>query len=377
LQSAETHSIAIEAGGFADGPAQALRDYLVERGARVVTILHPLLPTDGTRHVIANYVEGKRVDERTVRLPVRPPLSFLLDPLVPVVPARVDAWFGFNPLACARGLAARQLGRAGSAFLWSVDFVPDRFGLGTAMTRAYDRLDRFCCLHADARVEVSETAREARVERHTLPPDSAPAHVIPMGSWLERVPTTPSDGFRGRRAVFLGHLVPGKGAELLLESLALLDDVSADIIGGGPLEATLRARASLLGLGNRVRFHGFVPEHEEVERILADAAIAIAPYTPKEATYTRYADPGKLKAYLAAGLPIVLTDVPPNAHELSRQAGAEITEYDATQIADAIRRGLASPDAWRARREAALSYARHFDWTTLFENGLAKLGLEP
>src|SRR5207237_4712206 len=44
---------AIVSNGFADGPAQALRDYLVARGAHVVTVFHPLTPEQGTRHHIA------------------------------------------------------------------------------------------------------------------------------------------------------------------------------------------------------------------------------------------------------------------------------------------------------------------------------------
>ena len=368
------------ANGFADGPAQALRDYLVGRGARVVAISHPLTPENGTRHVIAEYAAGERVHERTVRLPVRPPLSFLLDPLVPLVPPTVDAWFGFNPLASARGLVARRRGRAKHVVLWSVDFVPDRFGKGTAATRVYDRIDRLCCKRVDARIELSEAARDGRSRRHKLAQDAAPAHVVPMGAWLDRVPTTPSDGFRRRRVAFLGHLVERQGVETLLESLALLgrrgEAIEGDVVGTGPLEGALREHAKRLGLESAVRFHGFVSDHREVERLLADASIGIAPYRPSDATFTRYADPGKLKAYLAAGLPIVLTDVPPNARELEREAGAEVVRFDPAALAGAVSRGLASAEDWAARRDAALAYARRFDWGILLPEALRKLGLD-
>lgn len=344
----------------------------------MVTIFHPLSAHEGTRHVITTYAGGTRVDERSVRLPLRPPLSYPVDPLVPLLPPRVDGWFGFNPLACARGLVARRLGRARRLVLWSVDFTPDRFGSGGLMTRLYDRLDRLCCLRADGRVELSEAARDARNRRHRLTGGAASAQVVPMGSWLDRVPSTSPDGFRRRRVVFLGHLVPGKGVELLLDALALLgEDVAGDIVGTGPLEGELRERAQGLGLQDRVRLHGFVADHRDVERILAQSSLAVAPYAPVEGTFTRYADPGKLKAYLAAGLPIVLTDVPPNAHELAREAGAEIADYGATAIADAISRGLASSERWQERREAALAYVRRFDWNVLLADVLRKLGLEP
>ena len=377
MSTAAPGSYAIVANGFADGPAQALRDHLVERGATVVTIFHPLAAEQGARHVVARYEAGRLVWERSTNLLLRPPASFALDPLMPPLPPRVDAWFGFNPLACARGLVARRFGRARTIALWSVDFVPDRFGAGTVATRIYDRLDRLCCLRADARVELSEAARDARNARHGLQGDGR-AEIVPMGAWLDRVETVPEDGIRSRRVVFLGHLVTRQGVETLLEALALLRgrgvEFSADVVGGGPLEADLRARAAALGLEDTVRFHGFVPEHRDVVRILAAASLAVAPYRPH--SFTTYADPGKLKAYLAAGLPVVLTPVPPNAEELEREAGAELAPFDASGLGDAIARGLDSPEEWRRRRGLALEYRGRFDWAALLPGVLERLDLD-
>ena len=124
-------------------------------------------------------------------------------------------------------------------------------------------------------------------------------------------------------------------------------------------------------------FHGYVADHRDVERILSHAAVGVAPYAQTDDTFSRYADPGKLKAYLAAGLPIVLTDVPPNAHELAAEAGAEIVHDDARALAAAITRALDSPEEWHARRAAALAYARRFDWSVLLGDALAKLDVRP
>jgi glycosyltransferase involved in cell wall biosynthesis len=381
IASFSPRSYAIVANGFAEGPAQALRDYLVARDADVVTTFHPLTSEQGTHHEIAEYSQGSLLRRRTRQLFLRPPASFLLDPLVPLLPPRVDVWFGFNPLACARGLVARRQGRARFVALWSVDFVPDRFGPGTMQTRVYDRLDRLSATRSDARIELSEAAREGRNRRHGLDDGSDRTHVVPMGAWVDRLPTTPADGFTRRRVVFLGHLVPRQGLDLLLQTSLLLRErglgISVDVIGGGPAEAQLRRQADALELGETVRFHGFVPDHRDVERILAEASLAVAPYRPGLGTFTSYADPGKLKAYVAAGLPMVLTDVPPNAQTLSRDAGAEVVGYDAAAFAEAIERGLDSPEQWRQRRDAALAYAQRFDWNRLLGDLFSGLGFEP
>lgn len=366
----------IVANGFADGPAQALRTYLLREGARrVVTVQHPLGPEDGTRHVIRDEgAAGTRL-ERVVRLPSRPPLTYPLDLLVPPVLPRVDAWFGFNALACARGLLSRRLGRANSVIYWCVDFVDDRFGAGP-LTRAYVALDRVCCVRADRRFELSAAAKDARDGRHAGAA-LAPADVVPMGAWVERVPVTDTSAFTAP-VVYLGHLVPRQGVTTLLQALKAAKDrgreISAEVIGKGPQEPELRALVQDLGLEANVRFHGFLPDHEDVERVLAACSVGVAPYVDDPTSFTRYADPGKLKAYLAAGLPIVTTGVAPNAADLAASGAALLVEDDPDALAKGIEVLLDDRDEWLRRRDAALTLRSRYDWSTVLKRGLGLLG---
>ena len=368
-------TFAIVSNGHVDGPAQALRDHLVRRGARrVTTVFHPLGAEDVGIHEVAVFEHGAARRVRRVRLPSRPPLTYPLDLLVPLRAPRADAWFGFNALAGARGLVPR---RAGTVVYWCVDYVDDRFGTGL-LTRAFNAVDGFCCRRADARFELSEDARSARDARHAGD-RLAPAHVVPMGAWLERVPVTPDHGYHARRVVFLGHLVERQGVSTLLAALAGLGErgvkVAADVVGRGPLEQPLRREAAELGLGETVTFHGFVPRHEDVERILVAASVGVAPYEP--GSFTQYADPGKLKAYLAAGLPIVTTAVPPNAQELEQVGAAVLVDGSPAALAGAIERLLDTPEEWRSRRDASRALARRYDWPVILDDALARVGFEP
>jgi glycosyltransferase involved in cell wall biosynthesis len=368
---------AIVSNGFADGPAQALRDFVLEHGAAVITVFHPLVPGSGTTHEIVTY-SGGDVRVRHVKLPLGPPLSFALDSLVPLRLPVVDAWFGFNTLATARGLLARRRSRARTVVHWCVDFVPGRFG-STPAGYAYDALDSLCCRRADARVELSVQARDGRDARHGLRPEErAPTRIVPMGAWTERLPTVPEDGSARRTVVFLGHLVPRQGVDLLLEAASLVrgtrPDIRFEVIGGGPEEANLRSLATSLGLTDTVRFVGFLVDHRDVERHLAGASIAVAPYLPTENSFTRYADPGKLKAYLAAGLPTVLTDVPPNAREIAEEGGGEVVAANPAALADAIVRGLSDNAQWSIRRARALELASRYDWRTILGDALSSFG---
>jgi glycosyltransferase involved in cell wall biosynthesis len=365
--------------GAADSPpASGVRDYLLrERARRVVTVVHPLEREDDPRHRVTVYEHGDRVSERGVRLPARPPLTYPLDTLIPPWPLRGDLWIGFNNLMAARGLAQRRLGLVDKVVYWAVDFVPERFGRGL-LTRIYDRLDAMVTRRADLQVDLSAAALEGRRKRHGIGPGG---HVAPIGAWLDRLPTAPEDGWRARRVIFLGHLVPRQGVGRMLEALELLAkrgvEFEAEIAGRGPVEEALKAQVYRAGLGERVRFVGFLADHRDVEAFLAGASVAVAPYDTEVESFTRYADPSKLRSYTAAGLPVVLTDVPPNARELAGRGGAEVVPYTAEGLAHGIERALGPADVWQRRRRAALDYSQAFDWSMIVPAALEKVGFRP
>jgi glycosyltransferase involved in cell wall biosynthesis len=366
--------------GFNDGPAQALREYLLERDARRVTFVnHPLTREEPSRHVVTTQSNDDTATVRSYRLPNLVPYTFALDPLVPIWPPRTTAWFGFNNLAALRGLAARRLGRADAVYYWAVDFVPSRFGAGL-LTAAYEKADRIACVNADARIELSATALQARTESLGLGVDRAPAITIPMGAWTERTPTATAESWSNCKLVYLGHLVERQGVAHAIEAIPLLKErhphVTLEIIGDGPQAGELHRLASKQGVGDIVHFHGRVERHEDVEHILAGGTVALAPYLERADNFTQFADPGKLKSYLAAGLPIVLTAVPPNAHELEAAGVALLSQGAPAAFASSIERFLADRDLWLSAHQRALEYAGHFDWNSVLDRGLGELGWE-
>lgn len=373
----------VSVNGVPDSPpASGLVDFLLQRQAgEVTTIFHPLLPEDGNRHTITTYVRGAKVHRRSIRLASRPPFTFPIDLFVPLHAPRVDAWFGFNNLCCARGFVERRRGRVDKVIYWAVDFVPDRFGAGSPLTRAYDASDRYCCAHADLRVDLSQAALDARDARHSLTPEmGAPRAVAPVGAWLDRVPTCQPEAWKRRHIVFIGHLVERMGIGTAIDAVATLVqrgvDVVLDIAGRGPLEQELSDDVQRRGLADHVRFHGFIDDHRRLEAFIAQGAVGLAPYSTTVESFTRFADPSKLKSYLAAGLPILLTDVPPNADELARDGGAQVLADDATAFADAIQALLGDQNDWERRRGAALAYARRFDWNEIVEPVINAVGFQ-
>ncbi|MCA9506691.1 MAG: glycosyltransferase, partial [Myxococcales bacterium] len=81
--------------------------------------------------------------------------------------------------------------------------------------------------------------------------------------------------------VSIGRLVEKKGFDVLIDAARRLRDRGVDcaleIIGTGPLEASLKERIKRLGLDDRVRFTGALP-HAEVYERLERAAVYAQPF---------------------------------------------------------------------------------------------------
>ncbi len=370
----------IAGNGFADGPSQALRDYLLQHNAkRVITVSHPLVAEGPNTHVVTTYQDGK-VSERAVRLPNKPPYTYLLDPLAPLRLPKDDVWFGFNNLACLRGLARKKVGRTKMVVYWAVDFVPDRFGAGIA-TKGYDKVDSFVAKKADFRVEVSQAALDARTKRLGLEKKtSAKGLVIPMGAWLKSTPKATSKSWQKQIAVYMGHLVERQGVTTFVEAINILIQkgrkVKAEVIGGGPMLDDLKNQAKKLGLEKVIIFHGFIKSHKEVEKMLSKCTVAAAPYQVDPSNFTQFADPGKLKAYMGASLPIVVTAVPPNVNELVEAGVARAVEDNPRSVADGLEFFLRNEKRWTKAHESSSKKAKEFDWDILLKAKLKTLGIE-
>lgn len=371
----------IASNGYADGPSQALRDYLIGHKAQAVTTIeHPLVAGGDNTHIVTTYKDGSVTTKRT-RLLNKPPYTYVFDLFIPFkLPASETVWFGFNNLACLRGLLRRSLGRNEKVVYWAVDFVPNRFGSGIA-TKVYNAVDRFVCKHADMRVELTQEALEQRAVYLKLTPDvAARSMVVPMGAWLARTPKVTADAFAKKKVVYMGHIVERQGVTNLIKAIAILvkkdPAVTLDVVGGGPDEGKMKALAAELGLSDAITFRGFIDDHKDVEAYIAQGTVAVASYTKVPDNFSVTSDPGKIKAYLGASLPIVVTDVPPIAKILSARGAALLPDDTPESIAHMITQYLTDKKAWTSAHKASATLAKEYDWESILSAKLANIDLK-
>jgi len=112
-------------------------------------------------------------------------------------------------------------------------------------------------------------------------------------------------------AAYAGHLYPWKGVDVFVEALALVPGVRGLLIGGHPAEhdvSRVRHRVAALALGDRVTMTGLVAP-DAVAGHLAAADVLVLPNTQTTIS-ERFTSPLKLFEYMAAGRPMVVSDLP-------------------------------------------------------------------
>lgn len=181
------------------------------------------------------------------------------------------------------------------------------------------------------------------------------------------LPPASEGAVRGRDFVFVGRLVPGKGADRTIDAFSARAEAFASarlvIVGDGPLRRELEARAASAGVGDRVEFRGRVPS-EEVFTCLRDN-ILVNPSTLAEGFQTTLIEAA------ASGAQIVSYDLAGVA--ALKSAGAPIhlvTEQDTAALASAMLEAREHPlPIWSADDARAWSWeARAVDYLRVLDS---------
>lgn len=152
--------------------------------------------------------------------------------------------------------------------------------------------------------------------------------------------------------VYTGGLLEWKGVDLLVDAARRLPEV-AFVIAGGMERDVARIRAHADGLSN-VRVDGFQPPGK-VPLYLAAGDIGVVPNRSTPAISARYTSPLKVFESLAAGLPMVASDLPSMREILVDGEDAALVAPDS---AEALADGIADLAADEARREAFAARGR-------------------
>lgn len=158
-------------------------------------------------------------------------------------------------------------------------------------------------------------------------------------------------GVTGPTVASVGHLIPRKGHDIVIQAMAQLPDVKLLIAGDGPEQRSLEALGATLGISDRLCFLGAVP-YDQIPRVYS-AVDALVLASDREGW------PNVLLESMACGTPVVASRCWGTPEVVRTPAAGQLVDQRTpAAFAEAIRRQLNGP----ADRAATRAYAEGFSW---------------
>ncbi len=324
---------------------------LAPRGIEVTTLSAQRWNEGGT-DVPLRPRPGERV--RGLRTLGTHPALFVYDPR-PLWSAFGESWDALElheepfALATAEILALRALRRQRAPYsLYSAQNIPKRY------PPPFRWLERLALRQASGLSVCNRAAGEICVEKGF----PGVPRVIPLG--LDRSafrPGTPRVASGCPVVGYAGRLASHKGVEVLLDAVAAAPELTLKLAGAGPDEAQLRARASELGIGDRVTFVGPLSQ-DELPDFYRTLDVLAVPSLPTPGWLEQF---GRVAVEaMACGVPVVASDsgaLP----DVVGGAGLLVPPGDPDALRAALRQATEPEEAARLRA-AGIERAASCDW---------------
>jgi PEP-CTERM/exosortase A-associated glycosyltransferase len=271
-----------------------------------------------------------------------------------------------NGLAAAR--AAKRLGlpfvyeiRA----FWEDAAVGNGTGKeGSPKYRVTRALENYVVSRADRVAVICEGLRTDLIERGV---SADKIFVSPNGVDMEMFGKPPPRdealaaelGLTGKDVIgYIGSFYDYEGLDDLIEAMSLLFGAAADahllLVGGGPMEAQLRAQAKASEAADRIHFVGRVP-HDQVERYYS--LVDVLAYPRKKMRLTDLVTPLKPLEAMAQGRLVAASDVGGHRELISNgTTGTLFPADDPSGAADALDKMFAGRNNWGQWRTQARSF---------------------
>jgi len=161
--------------------------------------------------------------------------------------------------------------------------------------------------------------------------------------------------------IYAGSLHPWKGVETLVQAMAYLPEKRLRIVGGREEEiGRLRLLARRWRVADRCEFTGHLPQRE-VWRHLRRARIGVAPNIP-HAISSEFTSPLKIFEYLAAGKPVLASNLPALHEVLDQSVARFFAPRSPKSLAVAAEKLLADEAAMAQMSDSARRLAINHTW---------------
>ncbi|MCP4649292.1 MAG: glycosyltransferase family 4 protein [PVC group bacterium] len=283
-----------------------------------------------------------------------------------------DVYIGMDGLCVGWGNISRFSKKVKKTIFWAIDFVPKNRFKQKIKNKIYHWINVKGYKKSDEMWDLCSRMKEARSKFLGVKETDYRVHrVVPYGVWGDNIRKYSYRDCDQKTLVFMGHLLKKQGVQLVIDAIPeLIEKIPGfhfKIIGGGAYRDELLAHAQKLKVAQYCEFKGKIKDHSQVEEEIAKSSLAVAPYIKKYDTWTYYTDPGKVKVYLACGVPVLLTDIPWNAREIEDNKAGAVIKEDKVVLSEQIVKLMTDENLNQKYRENAIKYAEQFNYKNIFK----------
>jgi len=359
------------------GPVHDLRDFLLAKHIKqLLFIAHPLLYIPQNYKNSSRYElfrNGKKIKEQYALHWKLPELVlYMKDCLYTLVwelreNRNTDIYIGYGNINALIGVLLKKIGAVKKVIFYCIDYVPKRFN-NPVINNVYHVIDKWAVEGSDMTWNLSARMQKGREEKWGKL--SGRQITVPIGIWYERISKEKLPNTNPHEIIYLGTLLEKQGLDICLKAIQIvrkkISDITLTIIGSGPDKERLEQLVKTYKLEKHIKFLGYLPSHKDVEKRLSQAALAVALYNPHIDTFSYYADPGKVKSYLACGLPVMITNVPQIAEEIKKRECGIVVDFDVYDISNQIEKLFSNKKDIQRYKINARKFAKEFDWEKIF-----------
>ena len=287
------------------GPVQSLGRFLKQK--KEITCYQILHPLDNSLFYSALVKKDKEIvkKKRIALGPKKYFISFFLTlKWLKKLPKKIDLAIGMNCFDTLALLTAKKLKlkKIDQIVFFNTDFSRKRF-TNTLLNSLYINIDKFAAKSADFLCCNTKRTIKARIKEGI---GKEKIIYTPNGVFLKEIGPIKKNKTYQPQLVYVGHLAAGHDLPQAIRALKNTK-LKLIIIGSGPEENSLKLLVKKQKLEKQVSFLGFM-DHQKVINFLKNfSGFGLAPYS-KNHDWTYYADPVKIKEYLACLVPPITTD---------------------------------------------------------------------
>jgi len=232
--------------------------------------------------------------------------------------------------------------------------VPELVGR-EKVKRVWERIERHLMPKCDALLTVCQSIADYYREKYGVGMTVVRNLGCRSAEEGESRPRTPDPGLR--MLLYQGCVNKGRGVDWAIDALEWLEDCRLVIAGGGDLLQEMKAYAARKPWAERIEFLGRL-KPGELEPLTRQASVGLVMLEDMGLSY-HFALPNRIGDFVAAGVPMVVSDLPEMASVVRRfNVGAVMDGTGARSLAEAVRKVLA-----REWNEAGFAQAREdMDW---------------